>query len=136
MLLLHERFWILQYLRYSCIFNLLPARVDLKTWKLSAGTDKKWKQWACNLAYALALTHTVYVILRFFHALLFVPGVPLHQLVIHGDLAGGYLMTVYWYYVLYLKSPDAYAGFLIMTLTGTANGSKSAHLTVLFAINQ
>ena len=56
------------------------------------------------------------------HVLLFLRGVPLHHIIIHGAVASAAGAYVLWYYIQYVKYADENAVLVRMTLTGTIRG--------------
>ena len=120
-----DRFSILQFLRYSSIGNFYPVDVNPKNWEVRPGRAEKWKEWLCYFFYTLDIAHAIFTSTRLIHVIVFLPEeVPLHQLVIHGELAGAYVVAgVYWYYELFIRNADVYAGFIRITLTGNLSGT-------------
>ena len=58
------------------------------------------------------------------HVLMYLPGTPTYQLVIHMILAATYAVYSFDYYLLYVKYPEINAAMFGMTLTGSIIGGK------------
>ena len=67
--------------------------------------------------YALFIGHGLLKILRLVGGLFFRNGIPLHQVLIHGAVAGAAVMMVLWYYLLFVKYPDVYTATLKMLIS-------------------
>ena len=119
MLNLRERRNVLAFFRYFCTASLCPVTVDTQTWEIRPGTSSWWKSVASALSYALFVAHTLFILARLLHVALFLPGiVPLHEKVLHIDVAGAAVLVTYWYYVLHIKHGSISAAVTTMTLTG------------------
>ena len=118
MLTLKERHGVLKCLYYFSALSLLPIRVDLQAWKVHPGCGTKYRTWACGLSYALFGVQALYKNLSLACAFIFPCEVPLHQIMIHGDVAGASAMLAFWYYVSYIKFPGFNAMLWRLTLTG------------------
>ena len=128
MLTLQERHEVLKWYRHFSIINLFPMRVDFSGWNVWPGTTTKLRSWASKAWYAFYVAHALYKTLSLLCILLFVRGIPLHQMIIHGVLAGGTAVFGFWYYILYVKYPDVNAALIRMTLTGTITGGSTRKL--------
>ena len=72
------------------------------------------------LSYTLFIANAVYKSVTLF-LVLFPPKLedhPVHQLVIHGELAAVSAMIVHWYHILYVKNTGLYATLVKITLRG------------------
>ena len=69
--------------------------------------------------------HSFCKLLNLLYTVLFLRGVPLHQMVIHGVLGSAAAGYVLWYYILYLKYADENAALVRITLTGTITRGMS-----------
>ena len=126
MLAVKERQKILIFLRYFSAINLFPIQVDVKGWSILPGYGKAPKAWACKICCAIFAGHAMYKALSSIHVFLFSPaGIPLHQMVIHGEIAAVSGTFIHWYYVIYVECADEFATFLKMTLTGNTGGGVS-----------
>ena len=119
-----ERFSVILFLRCSSIVNFYPIDVDSSSLKIRPGRTEGWKDWACHLSYTLVIFHAIYTTVRFIHVFLFIPEVPLHQLLIHGELTAAYIVMIYWYYVLFIENADEYTALVGITLTWSTTGGK------------
>ena len=125
MLSLQERRQVLVFIGYSCKARLLPAQVSTQNWELRTHFHFAGQSgWIAKVSYALFLFQALYKILSLVYILIFIRGVPLHQIMIHTVLAIDYGTFSYWYYVLYIQHPDLYAQLLQITLTGNTGQSK------------
>lgn len=125
MLSLQERHQVLLFLRHICRAKLLPAEVNSQGWELHPRFHTAVRSaWISKLFYALFVAQALYKNLSLVYVLLFAPGVPLHQIIIHAVLAAACGTFAYWYYVLYIEQADMHAGLVQMTLTGNIGKSK------------
>ena len=106
MLTTEERYCILSNFRQVCAFNLFPTEVDPESWNVHPAKDKKWKLWSCKVLYVVFIAHALYKALKLVTILLFVSGVPLHQLIIHAVEASAGIMLVFWQYWLHYEHAD------------------------------
>ena len=70
-----------------------------------------------NKSYPLFAAHAAYKCVSFLYVFLFLPGVELHQLMIHGIIAGPPIMHVTWYYLIFKKHAALNATITEKTLT-------------------
>ena len=124
MLSVQERQRTLAFQRYLCTFKLLPGKVDVAESKWSPDPGNRLQSWLCQVSYLVFLLHSAYKILRLVHTMVFLAGTPLHEMVLHGIVASSSAVFAFWYYVLYIKYPEAFAGFLGMTLTGNISRGR------------
>ena len=117
MLTLDERAQVVKVLHYFCSFHLFPVRVDTERWELCPGAGALWRTLACSISYGLFVANTSYKVGSLLYVLFLTEGTPLHQIMIHGILAVGFLMIAFWYYVLFIKHADVNAQFVRTTLT-------------------
>ena len=122
MLTLKERQEILNWYRRFSTFDLFPVQVEVEGWKVRPGSSTKARSWASKSWYALFVVDSFYKILNLLYTLLFLRGIPLHQLIIQGLLAIGGAGIVLWYYILYVRFADENAVLVQMTLTGAVAG--------------
>ena len=122
MLSLKERQAVLKWFRRFCTVDLFPVQVDIKGWKVQPGCSTRARSWASKASYALYLAHSLYKVLSLVYTLLFLRGVPLHQMIIHGVMASAAVNYGLWYFILYVKYVDENAAVLRMTLTGAITG--------------
>ena len=118
MLNLKERHWVLVFLRYCSICCQLPITVDPTSWEVRAATGSKWIGWVSTGLYASFVVHALSKLWSLLNSLFFSTGIPLHQIMIHFDVVSTAVMTVSWYYVLYIKHTNVTTGFAKITLTG------------------
>ena len=125
MLTLKERHEVLKWYRHFSTINVFPMQVEVNGWKVWPGTTTKLRSWVSKAWYVLYVAHSLCKVLSLLCTLLFVRGIPLHQMIIHGVMAGATAVYGFWYYILYVKYPDVNAALIRMTLAGTiAGGSK------------
>ena len=122
MLTVRERQGVLTWFRRFCAVDVFPVQVDIQGWKVQPGSSTKARSWASKAWYALFVAHSLFKILNLLYTLLFLRGIPLHQLIIQGVLASAAAAIVLWYYILYVKYADENAALVRMTLTGTITG--------------
>ena len=122
MLTLKERRNVLVFFGYFCTMNRFPVQVDIQHWRLRPGAASKWKEFVSKAWYVLFILHAVYKVVTLVHVLLFIPGTPLYQIILHGVVASSCVMVAMWYYVLYIKYADVFAIFVRTTLTGNITG--------------
>lgn len=101
-----ERRQVLLFLNYCTTFCLLPVQVDVQSWNVRPGTDTKWRARVCNGSYALFIAHASFKAISLLYVLYFCSHVPLHQLLIHGQVAWAGVMFGYWYFLLYIEQAD------------------------------
>ena len=118
MLNLKERQNVLVCLRCFCTVNRFPVQVDVQDWRLSPGAGSKWKELLSKAWYFLFILHTVYKVLTLVQVLLFIPGTPLYQIILHAVMAAVCAMIAFWYYILYIKHAVIFAIVMRSTLTG------------------
>ena len=79
------------------------------------------------MSYALFIAHTLYTLFRLVGGFLFLQNaIPLHQVLIHGYVTGAAVITVLWYYLLFIKYPDVYTATMQITMTGYFGQGKNA----------
>ena len=107
--------------------SLLPATLDVKNWEFTPGCVTKVKSWACKISYATFVLHALFKIWRLIYELLILQStIPLHQVIIHLALAADAVVTMFWYYVLFIKYPDVYLGTMKTSLSGSlGQGNQS-----------
>ena len=125
MLNLKEKREVFKWFRRFSTVDIFPEQVDVQAWKVWPSNSTKLRSWASKAWYSLFVVHSLFKVLGLLHALLFLRGVPLHQVIIHGVLASTAMDYVLWYYVLYIKYADENAALIRMTLTGIIGGGKS-----------
>ena len=118
MLTFKERAQVVKVLHYLCNLNVWPLRVDTQRWELRPGAETLWRTLACSVSYGLFLANTGYKVGSFLYVLFFLQDTPLHQIMIHGNVAVSFLMVTFWYYVLFIKNAGIHAKVFGMTLTG------------------
>ena len=89
---------------------------------------------ACCLYYALLVLNSMYNVLSVAFSLFFLQGIPLHQIMIHADIARIALLLVFWYYMIRIKYPDEYARFVQMTRTGNISGGMMQTYNYCFSL--
>ena len=124
MLTAKERHQILILLGHFSRVNLFPIQVDAQSWEIGAGCKSKLKSWACGVAYALFIAHSLYKTVGLLYVFLFLRGIPLHQNIIHGVMAGGSVTFMLWQYFLYWKNAGVTALFVKISLSGVASNGK------------
>ena len=123
---------MLKCLHYCSIVNLLPVQVDAQAWDLRPGADTRVKLWVSYVSYGLFLCHALYKNLLLAYTLIFLRSeIPLHQLLIHADLAAFSLMICFYYYVIHLACPGLNASLMRMTLTANVVGGEKSGLSPL-----
>ena len=122
MLTCEERRRILRLWRHFSKFTMFPITVDPECWELRAGSVSRWKTWALRGSFLLFTAHALYINLSLALALLSHRPIPLHKMIMHGNMAAASATFSFWYYVLYLKHPDLNALLAGMTLTGNVAG--------------
>ena len=118
MLTLNEHRRILTLWRHFSRFSMFPIAVDPDSWELRAENDSKRKPWASRISFLLFIAHALYIILSLVPALHFHRDIPLHKMIMHGNMAAASATFSFWYYVLYFKYSDLNAEFVRMTLRG------------------
>ena len=126
MLSLQERYGVLKFFRFFCIWSLFPVQVDPKTRKISTATYSKRKAGICKASFVLYVLHSLYTILMLIYAIFDSERIPLHQIIIHGVLATASANYGYCYYVQYIRHADVTVGFRNLTLALTmAQGTEN-----------
>ena len=72
----------------------------------------------------LFVVHAVYKNVSLFTAFFYPCEVPLHQIIVHGDVAGAAAMLAFWYYVSYVKHPGVNAMLWRITLAGNVTAGE------------
>ena len=111
-----ERFQVLRMIRFWCKLGWLPVEVDLSKWEMRPRAST----WKCHFCFFVYAVHTFYKLCASVYWLNI--GVPLHEAVIQLILTVTMVVTVYWYYVVYIKNPQFFGFYLSMTLTGKQIG--------------
>ena len=130
-----ERRRVLKFLCYCSIFNLVRVQVDIGAWDLHAGAESKSNLWICYFSDGLFVCNALYKSFMLAHTMLFLQSdvVPLHQILIHVDLASFSLLICVYYYVLHLESAAVNTAFVRVTLTGNlVGGEKEGAIFVKF----
>ena len=118
MLTFKERAQVLKVIRYLSNFNVFPLRVDTQRWELCPGAGTLWRTLACTASYGLFLVNTGYKVGSLLYVPFFLQDTPLHQIMIHGNVAVAFLMITFWYYVLFIKHAGIHAKVFGMTVAG------------------
>ena len=125
MLTLEERQKVAKSTSYFFSIFLIPARFDVNTWQFYPGCATKYKNWACKISYALFIVHTLYKVLRLIGGFPFLQNTtPLHHAIIHFAVATATPIFVGWYYLLFIKYPDAYLLIMNMSLSDSFGQGK------------
>ena len=117
-----ERHHVFTCLHYFYIVGLFPVEANLDSMEVHPGLKSGWKKLASHASCVILFAHALYKIGSLVHAFAFLQGTPLYQMLIHIILAGASATLLFWYYVLYIKSPGINAAFVTSTLTAAAAG--------------
>ena len=121
MLTLEERRQVLVSYRYFRYMNQFPVDVDPQHWNIHAHGSNGGRKvtWTSKVSFGLYVAHAAYKLISFFYISLFVPGIELHQMMIHGMYASAPVVYAFWYYLVFIKYPALNASVMKMTLAGT-----------------